>query len=851
MPTYTSTTPNSSRSTRSASRGRGFRRGSSSSSPYAQQSPGRPGFFSPPPPGKLPAGRGKGEQQQQHSPFSDVDPDPVSNDSKALGLPNINEQRVTLDDKGEHEEVIEEWNTKMDNSTLAATLRVSDNEGSDSRTPSPVQANTTKSAPGGATDPPSQEISEYWHRAFDELKGIATQTCQELKTINGRLDKLDKVDLATEKLSEQVSGVLQRTTALEDLTSQNSNLIKELQAEVRGLKSTVASQEEIISELKDLKSTVASHQKIIAECKGLKATIVAQEEVISELQALKNEVPIIKADFTQKSQEQVQEFSRLIGVQQKQVDGFHETNNKIQEVIQDNITQYFQEQMDTWTKESDYKSLKDQANRNKNNLIIIGLPEEDRSPLASASEFVSSTLGIKSVHIDVAYRLGPPPPEGSSYARPILMRFTHMADRNKVWRRKTPITTEDGTAVIRIQQDLPKKLREDAHTLHRVLRAASAFPKYKAAKIIDYKIVLHGKTYDTTKLEQLPKPIRPSSLASKTSESVHIFFTRHSILSNHHPARFTIKGIHYANMEHYLAHQRATFSGDKDIIQRALEASDPLVAKAILNQLKKDRTQEWQERLDKILLVGLRGKFGQNPNLLKFLLDTQNLKLGEASQDPRWGIGFSLDDPTALDPDKWLPTGNLLGRTLSRVREEFAKQAQTQASTSDQPRDPQQAAVQSSTKSQETTQGRATPSRSAPDKASKDNRSTPSGSAPDKASKNNNSDKTTPTASTDKGAKKNNQDKTNPMAPTEKVTKNTSKPQSKPQDPAEDTTTEATPSNKEPDHPPRKKPLEEPKPAKIDKKSKGKKNTGEVREEIIPPTHKDSKNSKNTSKAPK
>lgn len=206
-----------------------------------------------------------------------------------------------------------------------------------------------------------------------------------------------------------MSGVLKRTSTLEDQSSQNTNAIKELQEEIKGLKGTVA----------------------------------AQEKTIADLKLLKEDIAHLKTDFTQESSEQVQEFNRLIGVQQKQVDGFHDTNNKIQDVIQENLKQYFQEEMDNWTKDNDYKSLKDQAQHNKINLVLIGLQEEDKAPLVSASDFISSTLGIKGVKIFSAHRLGSAPPEGSSYARPILMKFANMADRYKVWKRRTLITSED------------------------------------------------------------------------------------------------------------------------------------------------------------------------------------------------------------------------------------------------------------------------------------------------------------------------------------------------------------------------------------------------------------------------
>lgn len=76
-------------------------------------------------------------------------------------------------------------------------------------------------------------------------------------------------------------------------------------------------------------------------------------------------------------------------------------------------------------------------------------------------------------------------------------------------------------------------------------------------------------------------------------------------------------------------------------------------------------------------MQGLRQKFKQNQNLLKYLKNTQQLKLGEASRDPKWGIGLSLDDPDVLDDTKWTSTGNLLGRSLTKIRQEFLKPTPT------------------------------------------------------------------------------------------------------------------------------------------------------------------------------
>lgn len=224
--------------------------------------------------------------------------------------------------------------------------------------------------------------------------------------------------------------------------------------------------------------------------------------------------------------------------------------------------------------------------------------------------------------VDVAYRLGTPPREGSSYARPILMRFVHMADRNKVWRERTPITPEDSQRKITIHQDLPKRLREDSQILHRVLRTAHAYPKYKNARIQDYNLIMNGRKYSPAHLERLPKPLRPSTLASRSSDTALVFFTRYSVLSNHYPSPFCLKGVHYANIEHFLAYQRSLKSDDQDLIDRAHSATDPLKAKSILSILKNILTRDWEQDETPILETGLKEKFRQNPKLLQYQHNT-------------------------------------------------------------------------------------------------------------------------------------------------------------------------------------------------------------------------------------
>lgn len=124
-------------------------------------------------------------------------------------------------------------------------------------------------------------------------------------------------------------------------------------------------------------------------------------------------------------------------------------------------------------------------------------------------------------------------------------------------------------------------------------------------------------------------------------------------------------------MEHYLAFARVTLSDKTSLISKALKSKDPVQAKYILNSLKEDHVQEWDAKVATVALEGLRAKFHQNRHLKDKLLQTYPLTFGEASLNPRWGIGLDLNNPEVLNKEKWVPSGNLLGHSLMEIRQEL------------------------------------------------------------------------------------------------------------------------------------------------------------------------------------
>lgn len=533
--------------------------------------------------------------------------------------------------------------------------RVGDNRGNpDSLNEEADFSTESKLPPAKPTDP--------WFPVYQELREIRKTT-----------EPIENIERSTALHTQQLAGVIERTSKLETTLGTATVRIRELDDEVSSLRSLVKQHEGTIASLKKIKEDLSKKSdQTITELNNM------IHEQKKQMKAFEDQTQSFKKQVMSEMEAKVSDISE--GSQRKIADLEH----KISDVSSESQRKAaaVEGKVEKISDEVQYISLKSKANSNKLNLVITGLREDPtKSPLAAAKNFISSALKIKGVELDVAYRLGTAPEEGSTYIRPLVVRFPTVAHRDKVWKNKIDLTEEDGQK-IRIHADLPKRLRDDAQLLFRVQKAASGIPKYKSAKIRDYKLLLNGEEYAPNELERLPEPLRPSTLATPKSDKAIVFFSRHSVFSNHYYSRFSIRGVTFSNVEQYLAYRKALFMDQDRLASNALNSDNPADAKSILNKLKSRTPTEWYQQVPEILAEGLREKFRQNQYIFEILISSRGLEIGEASRDTMWGVGMPLTDPQVLDVSKWHPKGNLLGRTLMKVREEFRAQASSQVSPS-------------------------------------------------------------------------------------------------------------------------------------------------------------------------
>lgn len=446
---------------------------------------------------------------------------------------------------------------------------------------------------------------------------------------------MHKIEETTSTLSKDLLNVIQRTASLESAFKASSARVRELDEEVSSLKNVIHEQEQSISSLQRMNEGIS---------KSTDAKMTEMHEVIE----------------TQKEQ-----------VQSLQSANEH-FKQEVLQIIDSKIDHKIATKSETEAQEVHFQRLRDRAFQNRFNLVVSGLAEDSqKSTAVVVKDFLKSKLNITTVEILSASRLGSIQDGTSTYSRPILIKFTHLPDRNLVWRKRQTFGGNEDQQKIRIHADLPKELREAIPSLYKVAKAASKLNQYQSAKVVNYQLELDGQLIPPSKLELLPYEIRPSTLASPRSEKTLTFFSCNSVLSNHFPSDFVIDDQEYTSMEHFLAVKKARISERAPLIQKATQSRDPKQAKYILNALKDDHVELWDKEVANIAMEGLRAKFNQNPPLKSFLLETKDLELGEASTNQRWGIGMTLDDPKVMDSSHWNPEGNLLGRLLMRVREEL------------------------------------------------------------------------------------------------------------------------------------------------------------------------------------
>ncbi len=146
----------------------------------------------------------------------------------------------------------------------------------------------------------------------------------------------------------------------------------------------------------------------------------------------------------------------------------------------------------------------------------------------------------------------------------------------------------------------------------------------------------------------------------------------HWFFSQWFPSDFEVEGRHYRTAEHWMMAEKARIFGDEEAFEDVFIAESPGEAKKIGRRVRNFDPAVWSAACSEIVVQGNLHKFGQNPTMGNYLLQTGKQVLVEASpRDRIWGIGMGKNNENANDPTQWRGK-NLLGFALMETRDRMS-----------------------------------------------------------------------------------------------------------------------------------------------------------------------------------
>lgn len=132
-----------------------------------------------------------------------------------------------------------------------------------------------------------------------------------------------------------------------------------------------------------------------------------------------------------------------------------------------------------------------------------------------------------------------------------------------------------------------------------------------------------------------------------------------------------LNGVTYDCNERYYVRGKTEYANDGKAIDAVMKAETPFECMKINEGLnKRMNVKVWMESsAERVMLEGVKAKFGQNPHLTTYLLSTDDKMLVEANpRDIHWSCGLSIKDTLNIKfTDKWSGK-NRLGKILMDVR---------------------------------------------------------------------------------------------------------------------------------------------------------------------------------------
>ena len=246
--------------------------------------------------------------------------------------------------------------------------------------------------------------------------------------------------------------------------------------------------------------------------------------------------------------------------------------------------------------------------------------------------------------------------------RPIICHFARYYDVELLMKNRSQLPNN-----VYVREDFPTQIEDRRRILRPIFNKAKKTDQFKGkCRLVYDKLILDGKTFSVNNLDKLPKNLQPRSMAERHCEDTVVFFTKGSPFSNFYAASFVKDQITYVNNEQYIQSKKAELFNDDETHMKIMQSTNPYEIKGLGSRVKNFVKPQWENSARQVALDACTAKFEQNSVLKDILLETGNKDIGEASSDPFWGIGKTLNDANVFDKGSW--TNNLLGNVLMTVR---------------------------------------------------------------------------------------------------------------------------------------------------------------------------------------
>ena len=318
-----------------------------------------------------------------------------------------------------------------------------------------------------------------------------------------------------------------------------------------------------------------------------------------------------------------------------------------------------------------HKLIQQETQSRRNNLLFYGVPEQEWEKWSdcekSISNIIKTNMGITDgdkIKFERVHRLGL---KSANRSRPILAKFCYFKDREIVWHHGRKLAKSN----YKLSEDFPIEVLNERKVLYPIYKAADNNKRYKTVSLKVDKLHVDNKVYTSKNLHELPDDLKPAQLATRTTDKVALFASKHSPLSNFYSENLmTIEMRTYCSTEQYYQFEKAKFFKDDVTAEKILAESDPQKIYVLGKRISNCNEAMWEPHACDVLLRANREKFAQVLYARDTLLSTNKLSIGVATKDPKFGIGFHINDPSAFDETKW--TGkNLFGNVLKQIRSEL------------------------------------------------------------------------------------------------------------------------------------------------------------------------------------